>query len=437
MPTARILDRELGLKERLATALELGQLGRDTPLARSQQADALAHVHQLDLARDLPWKIPRRALAVAAGLLVFAILLLVLPNPQDAVLQQRAAIRQAAEEQAEQLETLAEEIASLEGMSPEEREELARQLREAAEELRKNPGDAEEAVADVEAAREALRQQMEKLEDRQEAVDEMESFLRELADALGQESPDALEAARAGLENLPDFLQRLSEEEIAELALQMQELARRAAADPELAQSLEDLGEALRSQNPEALAQAAEAVADALERAEAEIAEQAAVGTTLEEALEALSSGGEELAEAGGGSAGEGAGEQGNGQGSQGESGTEGAGSGEEGSGTGDGWHTDPNQPNEGEPGPTDEEVYVPLGPDGKPAYVPGDPAEGGDDVTVLPSLDPEAGEDGVAVPYEAVYRYYEEAAGQAMERAYIPSGLREYVRSYFSGLEP
>ncbi len=40
-------------------------------------------------------------------------------------------------------------------------------------------------------------------------------------------------------------------------------------------------------------------------------------------------------------------------------------------------------------------------------------------------------------VPYDQVFQKYSEIAGQTMERSYIPSGLKDYVKEYFSGLEP
>ena len=78
----------------------------------------------------------------------------------------------------------------------------------------------------------------------------------------------------------------------------------------------------------------------------------------------------------------------------------------------------------------------MPLGPDGQPAYIPGQATEEGEAIP-LPGMAPEPGEAGVAVPYDAVYHYYQQAAGRSMERAYVPPGLRDYVRAYFSGLEP
>ena len=55
------------------------------------------------------------------------------PNPMDDLIAERRAVAQEAEEQAERLEEIAEEIAADETLDPAEREELLRRLREAAE----------------------------------------------------------------------------------------------------------------------------------------------------------------------------------------------------------------------------------------------------------------------------------------------------------------
>jgi hypothetical protein len=40
-------------------------------------------------------------------------------------------------------------------------------------------------------------------------------------------------------------------------------------------------------------------------------------------------------------------------------------------------------------------------------------------------------------MPYHEVYYEYLDAANQFIENSYIPSGLKDYVRDYFSNLEP
>jgi hypothetical protein len=40
-------------------------------------------------------------------------------------------------------------------------------------------------------------------------------------------------------------------------------------------------------------------------------------------------------------------------------------------------------------------------------------------------------------VPYNEVFSDYSEAANRALDQDYIPLGLRDVVRDYFSSLEP
>jgi hypothetical protein len=40
-------------------------------------------------------------------------------------------------------------------------------------------------------------------------------------------------------------------------------------------------------------------------------------------------------------------------------------------------------------------------------------------------------------MPYYEVFQSYLDSASQAIEQTYIPSGLKDYVREYFSNLEP
>jgi hypothetical protein len=40
-------------------------------------------------------------------------------------------------------------------------------------------------------------------------------------------------------------------------------------------------------------------------------------------------------------------------------------------------------------------------------------------------------------VPYEQVFPSYADAASEALDRGYIPPHLKDFVRRYFSELEP
>jgi hypothetical protein len=62
---------------------------------------------------------------------------------------------------------------------------------------------------------------------------------------------------------------------------------------------------------------------------------------------------------------------------------------------------------------------------------------EGDEGVVVgdAPLPAPEGGTSGV--PYREVYAEYVDQAGAALEGSYIPLGLKQYVRDYFSSLGP
>ncbi len=108
--------------------------------------------------------------------------------------------------------------------------------------------------------------------------------------------------------------------------------------------------------------------------------------------------------------------------------------------GTRSGSAADPSRPNQGYQ--TGDDLYAPGA---AQANAPGGPAETitgqqnqGGETQTRPGAAPQPGAASPAlVPYQQVYpRYAAEAAG-AMEREAIPLALRDYVREYFSELEP
>ena len=42
-----------------------------------------------------------------------------------------------------------------------------------------------------------------------------------------------------------------------------------------------------------------------------------------------------------------------------------------------------------------------------------------------------------VSVPYNEVFSDYSDAANQALERDYVPLGMEDVVRDYFTSIEP
>ncbi len=465
---ARRIDGELGLKERLSTAIftswqdeKPSNLGFQPALVNLQHQDALAAAHAIQPRQALPLRWLRRPLLLAALLTATAIALAVLPNPMTAVLQERAAVAQAAEEQAAEIEKLRQDIEQAQTLTPEEREELLRRLAELAEQLRANPGDRQEALADLSKVEEALRQKLDpNAQSRQAALEALAAQLQALA---GQEpgDQDALSEAAEALEKLTEQLAEMDAAEREALAQTLAQMAARAAqaGDASLAQALSALAQATQTGDETAASQAAQAAADALAQAQQQISDQAALQQALAQlqasrqaVAQAGQSQGQATAQAPGQSGAQGqsqGGSQGNSQGqSPGQGQNQG---GQPGGGGGTKADTLPpgdstgqaNRPQgEGQPGQTGDldQVYVPWerrqGSD-EEFLVPGqDSGEG--ETQVREQQDPLPGAPGEAlVPYHQVYYTYLDTANQTLERSYIPTGLKDYVRAYFSQLEP
>ena len=111
---ARTFDRRLGLAERLATAVEIGtgRLRATPVMTEAQLVDALDAARYTDARVLLPLRASRWALLVLGVLAVALAVSLGLPNPQEDVLLLQAAVREAVEEQIEDLEAVREEIAA-------------------------------------------------------------------------------------------------------------------------------------------------------------------------------------------------------------------------------------------------------------------------------------------------------------------------------------
>jgi hypothetical protein len=246
----------------------------------------------------------------------------------------------------------------------------------------------------------------------------------------------------------------MSGEEREALAGTLEEAAGQlAGSNAGLAQALSQLAQSLRqgeSATQEVVTQSAQAAADALRAAAGDAALQQALAQALNQAQSATDA----LAQAGqSGQAqasrpGQGQGQQGQGQG-QGQ-GQQGQGQGQPGSGGGTSARTLPPGTRTGRAGnPTDpnknyqvgelDSVFAPWqqSQPGEPDFLPGRQTGEGEEAA-RESAQPQPGAAGAAlVPYAQVYASYAAAAAEAMEREYVPTGLRDYVRDYFTQLEP
>src|SRR5262249_30128952 len=153
------VDSALELRERLSTALELARRKEPEPLDDAQQHDARAYADTLR-PRMLPLRIDRRRLLWALVPLAIGVASALLPNPQQRVLQERAAVQQALQQTADQTQQLRRQIAQDQTLTPEERAALDQQLAELERKLRENPGSREQALADLSTAEARLQQRV-------------------------------------------------------------------------------------------------------------------------------------------------------------------------------------------------------------------------------------------------------------------------------------
>jgi hypothetical protein len=367
-----------------------------------------------------------------------------LPNPQEKAIAQNRAEQEAIEKQIERLEKIRDEIAANPDLSSKDREALLKEIDDTIEELQKGNLSKEEAVARLSETEEDLQSLL------NEDADEMASALdeagrqaaqgeqtKEVGQALAQR--DYQEAAQA-MATLAEQIEQMSPQDQTELAAQLEAMAAAVeATNPELAQALRDAADALRQGDVAAAQEALRQAAALTEQAGEQIAAQQAA----EQALGQVQEGRREIAQSGqgDGQGQQGPGDQGQGQQGQGQSGS-GHGDSDEGQdGQGPpadpGGPIDPNQPGEGGQTAYDP-IYAPerLGDgEGERVDVPG---QGDDNGPPTGEVDGGPHDEGEAlVPYDQVYADYEAQAASALENSYIPRGMKDYIRSYFSSLEP
>jgi uncharacterized protein YfcZ (UPF0381/DUF406 family) len=465
LQVARRIDLELHLRERLSTAVVFDK-AQDFPgyvyaqLIQAQRMDALACASRIVPAKDLPLRWYSRPLATASILLLTTLASALLPNPMDAVLAQRQAVRQEAARQAERVEQLGQRIEQTQELSPEEREELLKQLKELAEQLRSNPGDLEQSVADISNLEKLLAERLDPNFAIQKA--NLEALAAQLAAVSGAErSPEqsATEAAAEALAELAAQLPNLSAEQQQELALQLAQMAAQAgqSGDAQLAQSLAALAQAFQQGDPQAASQAAQSAQQALSQAQARQAQQ----NTLQQAIDQLQASRQALAQAAGQGSqqaalspgqspsqnpgqnpGNGSGQSGNNQGQPGNNVT----------GGGSRANTLPpaaggqgNVRPQGEapnvaPGELSNQVYAPWQrpvSSGNELFIPGQETGQGETQSTQGQSNLPGVSNPSLVPYQQVFFNYLSAANLALQQSYVPAELSEYIRQYFSQLNP
>jgi len=455
MRVALRVDSELDLRERLSTALALQNLQSAFPpaLVRSQRQDALFAAQNVKSRRDFPLEFFKRPLAAAGAVLAAIVLLAVLPNPMDAVLAQRLAVAQAAKEQAAQVEKAQQAIEAAKELTPEQRQELLRKLAELASLLRNNPGSLEQALADLSTLDQALREKLDPNNGLRAAnLESLSAQLQALSGIKKDPSQDQAQAATAALAQLASQAQsadakqrQLSAESLAQMAAQASQ-----SGDAQLAQALSSLAQAIQSGDQQAASAAARAAQQAISQSQAQLSSQAALQKAIDQlqaSRQALSQAGQSVAQNQGQAPAAGQSlAQGQGQG-QGQS----QGQGQVGGG-GSKANTLPPATRRGKArNPQGNAPLTPASDLPAQVYAPWQRSQSSGGQLFIPGKDTGQGQTQTTegnsalpgstnpslVPYNQVYYLYFNAANQAMQQSYIPPGMLDYIRQYFSQLQP
>ncbi len=452
---ARAFDQRFDLKDRLSTALEIGEAGSAPPVLRhAQHRDAGAVARSIDVHAQLPLRVPRRDLIAASILLVALLLALFLPSPQQEALAQQEQIRRFIAQQAEQLEQAKQAIAES-SLSEPQKQAAIQALEEAQRALSDPDVTLEEALAALNEAQSKLdalndpaaRQLTEDLRRAGQSLP-ADPLTNPLANALtNQELAQAADALRELGQARPDG-QPLDEAASQRAADQLDQLARGVQESaPDLARHLREAAQHLRQGEPAAAQQQLEQAARLLERAQA--ASQA--GQAMERAREYTEAARQSVAQQAsspsantpqresrgqqteGGSPADASGAAGQ-DASQNNAAGDGRAAG--GAPTSPGDASSASQMGKSDDVGTSNAIYAPrrVGGEGQQVVLPDARSPTAPDPSgrAAPALVGSS-----SVPYEQVYADYARAADEALQRGRVPPDMRDYVRDYFSSLDP
>ena len=225
---ATVVDGPTGAAIAAATAMPLDEAAQTDRFVRRQRADALMSLRALPV--DL-FK-PRMAMRPAGAALVAALLLapvLLIPNPQHAVIAQARQEREAAQEQARRLDDLAKELEDKGADANDPRTRLAQELRDLARQLRDRPGDLDVNLAKLGSVESDVRSRVDPATEQRAAA--LASLSRALSrSATGQQNANPDGDPKQTQEDL-DKLGRQARRDDARAAGRSRPPARRAGGD--------------------------------------------------------------------------------------------------------------------------------------------------------------------------------------------------------------
>lgn len=451
---AREFDHRFGLKERLSTALEAraGTLNvRNDAIRRLQSADALDRASGVDPRRALPLRISRRDAGIAAVLGLSLVLALALPNPQQTVLAEREQFHEAARAEAAKIAEVEKAIENSPFLSDAQKQsalDALDQARRSLEDANASPEQALAALNEAQARLDALQNDANPAarEDLRRAGQTMtpDELTRQMVESLAQ--GEFQKAAEQMRQLTSKNGQPLSEAEQQRVANQLDQMAREVQnSDPQLASQLRQAAQDLRQGKAEAAQQELGQAAESLDRS----SQAQASENELQSAEQSAADARQRVAEAAGQTSNSPQSQPGQASGSEGSPTDQPGQQGDPGQGQG-GAPTEAQGGQPGSSGPgdsitpghsedvgSDNSVYAPgtrLNPTGANVTLPESQSRTSPD----PNSNPRPALPGSSiVPYQQVYREYAKTADQALQTGDVPAALRDYIRDYFSSLDP
>ena len=495
---AKYFDLQFGLRERVSTAFELmsGRIQTHPEIEARQIEDALAHARAINPKAQIGLDFRPRELLVLLALALAMALMIMLPALLGEDFLRDADLPAVAEAE-EALREIIEDIATDTSLEDIDRQDLLEALEVALERLQEEEISEEEAFAAMSQLQSQLEDMEKRLEETVEldqsaleaALDAMEDFIPPSAsdsDEPGAEADlpmeDELEALSQGLEQMGQEAAQMSAEAMRQAAEALnQAAAEMAAMNEELAEQMGAMAEAMqagdlaemqeqleaaqeslaqeqeqqrRNQNAQALLQEqseeAEAAADSIARQPSQESQQQGQGETSEAGQQGGSQPSDQQASEARPGANQanqqaqrnrpGAGEQQDGN-RDSRSAGRGAGDGEPSNqslpgSAGEDQGAETNNKPSGDRQIEYEALYSPAGIDGGGNNEMRLRTDANDTALAEGDFDDNPiGESRVS--YDTVFSDYQDAANRALESDYVPLGLRDVVREYFTSLEP
>ncbi len=458
---ARRFDTEFALQERVSTALEINEgnltVKNDT-VQTLQRRDASRSVEGVDAKSRMPLRISRRDALVALGFALMLAVAIALPNPQQQILAQREELRKTIEQQIQQLDQ-AKQTIEQSALSADQKKLALDALEEARRKLSDpnvTPEEAMAAINEAQSTLDALNDQaaQQQAQDLQRAGESLspDELTNALANALSNQN---FEQAAEQMRNLSSDStgQPLNDEQAQRVANQLDQMARSVQnSDPQLAQQLRNAAQQMREGNAQAAKDSLEQASQALEKSQ----QSSSIAQSLNEAQSQADAARRAIADQASRSnqnqgqqnqQGQQQGQQAQGSqpgdasqsqsGAQGESaqGDQQGGQSSSSASAASGGQPQGNSQKSDDFG-SDDSVYAPqrFGADGKQVVLPDSQGQ----IAPNPNGNPSTASGGnSSVPYEQVYGDYARAADDAMQAGEVPAEMRDYVRDYFSSLDP